>query len=173
VKARPNRGEHALHWQQTHHNSCQPACLAIALRRRGQDPATVERQLYDAPGPHGHIIYDPRFVALPGVRALNFEPERPGLDQLRNARAGSASIVVNVFGPSWVSHLPPGTISPHGPLCPPGRPGRPYHAVVIVDWEEDVFFLLAPYYSAPNQPFEASEDELLDSLMGYALVVPF
>lgn len=87
------------------------------------------------------------------------------------ARVEPAWVIVNVFGPPWVAGLPAGTSGPHGDLGPRGAPGKPYHSVLIVAWEGDSFFVLDPFYSNANQPFEVSDDEFLASLMGLALVV--
>ena len=144
----------------------------MVLGRRGQAPAEVENSLHQHPELEGHWLYAPPFLSLPRVRPLNFAPGRAGLQELRAALEEPAWVVVNVFGPRWVARLPEGCTSAHGELCAPGDSSRPWHSVVLVGWEEDVFFVLDPYFSSSQQPFEATDDELLACLMGFAIVVP-
>ena len=174
MNAQPTRAAHGQHWQQSFPNSCVPACLATALLKRGAtNPAALEDALHQNSALGGHGLYDPPFLAIPGVRGQNLAVGGAGLDEIRAAIAQPAQVVVMVFGPRWVARIPPGSQSPHGVLCAPGTGTRPYHSVVVVDWYRDSFLLLDPFFSVANQPFEASDDEMLASITGHALVVPF
>lgn len=169
-----NRAERQLHHTQTWANSCQAACLAIAVAARtGQAVAALEAQLHGTPfRGNGHPINtighdiagrrSLRCLARDAALLLNFRQELQ-----RGAR-----IVVHVGGPLWVAlHLPHRLEGPHGALCPPGERMKPIHSVVIVAEEPGRFFILDPFLDPGGQPLEVTDDELRHVLAGFDAVV--
>lgn len=79
--------------------------------------------------------------------------------------------MVHVFGPLWVSRLPPGVTGPHGVLCAPGHGAQPIHSVLLVAADAIQFFVLDPFFSSTSQPFAVANAELLSVLSGFSSLV--
>jgi hypothetical protein len=137
--------------------------------------------LHEGAHAKGHSLLAKHFVgALPGrgrtIESLSTGNE--GIVELQAALLEPAWVIVNVCGPRWVSKVatlaPPAPSSPHGPLCPPGTWGGPFHAVLLTGCSDDgeSFTVLDPFFLGGCQPFAVTADELVDVLAGYALIAP-
>lgn len=174
MKTTTGRAERQLHHTQTWANSCQAACLTIALAGRGgQASQEVEAELhgpaFDGPGHHinsiGHHLNGRKLLSC-------LKRDAAVLAGLRLELQRGARVIVHVGGPLWVTlHLPLGLQGPHGALCPPGQWMRPIHSVVIVGAEAGRFFILDPFLNPEGQPLELTDDELRHVLSGFDAVV--
>ncbi len=102
------RPEQLAHHTQTFSTSCQSACVAIALARRGEESvAAIEARLHSTAGPRGHDVTDRSWSAEPRTAPLKSTLDDAALTELRNALARGAWVMVHVFGPACFFALDP------------------------------------------------------------------
>lgn len=167
-----DRPERSLHHAQCFADSCQPACVAMALARRGAGPAAqLEARLHAGANGAGHPVNPPLGVNEPRVRCAPLVPDSEGLCALRETLASRAWVMVQLFGPRWARLVPKDSWGAHGPLCPPGDYPKPLHAVLVVACTARTFIVLDPFCATPSQPFELSDAELMDVLSGFPSLV--
>jgi hypothetical protein len=172
VRASAGRAEQAAHHVQSFSNSCQPACLAMALGRRGVEPiAAIEARLHIGADPAGHPADERKWLSEPRTSLLRSTIDAVELRRLREVVARGAWVMVHVFGPRWVARLPRGLLGPHGPLCQASDTARPLHAVLLVAFGPACFFILDPFHTRDLQPLEVSDAELLSVLAGFSSLV--
>ena len=166
------RAERAFHHPQSFPNSCQPACLAMALGRRASEAvADIEARLHVGADPRGHSVTERKWLREPRTSLLKSALDVSDFLHFREALARGAWVMVHVFGPRWVARLPTGCIGLHGALCPPSDAARPLHSVLIVAAGPRSFFALDPFHAGALQPFEVSETEWLAVLSGFSSLV--
>lgn len=165
--SRSQRAERQSHHPQTFSYSCQAACVAMALARRGtESAATIETRLH---GTHvGSHPINTVGTSEPGLSRLRtIDLTRTLLEQFRQSLEKGTWLVLHVSGPRWVARLPIGLVGPHGLLCAQGDSGRPFHSVLLVAAEIGRFFVLDPFLSRDGQPLEVPDDDLLFVLLGF------
>ncbi len=169
--SRSERPEREAHHPQTHPYSCQAACMAMALARRGNTgPSAIEQRLHGV-HPGSHPINEVG-RSEPGCLWVKCNDVGAGLlKEFRRSLAERAWLVVHVSGPRWIARLPSDVIGPHGKLCPAGDFGQPFHSVLLVAAGPSSFFALDPFWSKDGQPFEVPDDDLLFALTGFSTVV--
>lgn len=166
MRARPDRSERLQHFRQTHQNSCQPACIAMALARRGAVAEETEARLHHGALPHGHPI-NAHLEEVPGAVLMSGQAWlREVQDEYRAALAADAWLMLSVFGPLWVARLPPSVTSLLGALAPPGDQATPIHSILLVAFERSDFVALDPWHDGTLQPFTMTDDELAQFATG-------
>ncbi len=173
MRTTSGRVEQAAHFVQSFSNSCQPACVAMALARRTGSPSfqVLEARLHVGADAAGHPADERKWLSEPRTSLNKSTIDVAELRVLRAALARSAWVMVHVFGPRWVAGLPKGLAGPHGRLCVPGDEPRPLHAVLLVAAGPACFFVLDPFYTRDLQPIEVSDDELLSVLSGFSSLI--
>ena len=172
MRATSGRPEQAAHHIQSFPNSCQPACVAMALARRGIGTvAHIEARLHVDADAAGHSATERKWLNEPQTSLLKSTLDAEELNGLRQAIARGAWVMIHVFGPRWVARFPTGVSGPHGPLCAPADAAFSLHAVLLVASGPACFFVLDPFSSADLQPLEVSDAELLLVLAGFASLV--
>ncbi len=172
MMASSGRPEHVAHHVQSFSNSCQPACVAMALARRGVEKiADIEARLHVGAGPKGHPADERKWLNEPQTSLLKSTQDAADLRQLREALARGAWVMVQIYGPCWVGRLPRDISGPHGPLCAPAEAAKPLHAVLLVASAPAWFLVLDPFYSRDLQPLEVSDAEMLRVLSGFSSLV--
>lgn len=174
MKITSGRTESDLHHVQSWSNSCQAACLAIALAGRTESSAQeLETSMHGAPfnGP-GHTINSVGLELEGRVELSCLARDAALMLRFRTALRRGARIVVHVAGPVWVSLLVPLSLQgPHGTLCAASERAMPIHSVVIVAEDSGRFFILDPFLNPNGQPLEVTDDELRNVLVGFPAVI--
>ena len=172
MKSSPDRVERALHHTQTFSNSCQPACMAMALgRRRSETVADIEARLHAGAAPAGHPVTERKWLNEPRTSLQKSTLDAAELEGFRTVLRRGGWVMVHVFGPRWVARLPKGVFGPHGALCPPADAARPLHSVLLVGFSAGCFFVLDPFFGPDAQPFEVAHSELRSVLSGFSSLV--
>jgi hypothetical protein len=156
------------HYEQTHPNSCVPACMCMIQIWRGEPP--TENAFHEGADRRGHdlgIVH--RLSRVESLRAGAFDEDLAIHLALRQGRR----IVVTVCGPRYVEwqrqHYESAT-SKHGELCAPGDHGPPFHALLVVARVEDDYEVFDPWFPADQQPFRMAEDSFQKCFAGHAVV---
>jgi hypothetical protein len=140
-----------IHHEQSVPDACIAACACMILRLRGEpaDEATLH-------GDHAGIGV---ILSMASTRRL----AAYAIDEIRLALGTDEVVTILVHGPPyirWQEITYPDLRSRHGKLCAPGEFGGPLHAVLLVDSDQDGFFLLDPYFPSAAQPLYLPEDAL-------------
>ena len=154
-----------FHHEQSRPNSCVAACICMVRARLGNKKK--EARFHQGASQGGHSIeHATRFLG--GKLEVLGEDD---LDVVKSHLMGGGWAIVGVSGPRYVSRVQPIGHSMHGPMCPPGEWGGPFHAVVATGADAKLLRVLDPYHPKASQPVRIHNADFLYVWNGQILFV--